>query len=97
MKQYLAGINKPHILRRRDLGDMARMPSVLEDVAVHFPVGLQYTGLDIVPEAVTSNKEKLGGGGGGGSGNKVSYEFSVFDITSNPPPKADMLICRDLV
>ena len=58
-----------------------------------FPGGLKYTGLDIVPEAIAANREKLGGNRGG----KVSYEFDVFDITSKTPPKADMLICRDLV
>lgn len=92
MRQYLAGIATPHIVDV-PCGDMAWMPNVLDDVAKDFPKGLRYTGLDIVPEAVAANTQKLGGDRGG----RVTYEFSVFDVTSNMPPTVDMLICRDLV
>ena len=98
MKHYLAGVKNPRIVDV-PCGDMAWMPAVLNDVAKEFPGGITYTGLDIVPEAINGNRDKLGESVDGvdDGGGRVKYLFQVFDITTTVPPNADLLICRDLV
>lgn len=45
-----------------------------------------YVGVDIVPNLVTRNQESFGGG-------KTS--FLCADITTDPLPRADLVLCRD--
>ena len=47
---------------------------------------ITYSGLDIVPELVEKNAERFG---------RENVAFKVADITSDPLPYADMLMCRD--
>jgi SAM-dependent methyltransferase len=46
----------------------------------------RYIGIDIVPELIAQNRERLG---------KAGWEFAVKDITSDALPQADLIICRD--
>lgn len=45
-----------------------------------------YIGADLVPELIERNRAKLGGPG---------RSFQVLDLTSDPLPKADAILCRD--
>lgn len=62
-------------------GDFNWMPHVLRQVSVN------YHGVDIVPQAILNNSRTHGNGG--------KIRFSVGDITVDPPPKADLWLCRD--
>ena len=48
--------------------------------------GVEYTGADVVPELVERNQREYGGAGRG---------FIVLDITRDPPPRSDVILCRD--
>jgi len=48
--------------------------------------GIDYTGADIVSDLVDLNKEKFGG---------EFCKFQKLDITADPLPKVDLVICRD--
>ncbi len=50
--------------------------------------GIHYTGLDVVPELISHNEKKFG---------DPSRAFAVCDILSGPPPRADLIFCRDLL
>lgn len=50
--------------------------------------GIKYTGCDIVPELVADNIRKYG---------QRNIAFQILDITTTIPPKADLVICRDLL
>ena len=47
--------------------------------------GIRYTGVDIVPALITENKHKHGSLG----------DFVLADITGDPLPPADAILCRD--
>lgn len=47
--------------------------------------GIKYIGCDIVPQLVADNNAKYGN------------MFQLLDITKGVPPKADLLLCRDLL
>jgi len=46
----------------------------------------EYQGIDIVPELIARNQERLGGAG---------RSFAVGDLTRDPLPRADAILCRD--
>jgi SAM-dependent methyltransferase len=48
--------------------------------------GIEYTGADVVPELVSRNCRLYGGKG---------KSFAVLDITRDPLPKVDVILCRD--
>ena len=48
--------------------------------------GVSYVGADVVPEIVARNRREHGGPG---------REFVALDITSDPLPRADVILCRD--
>mgnify|MGYP005855959841 CR=1 FL=1 len=48
--------------------------------------GISYLGLDIVPDLVETNSRDYGSDG---------VAFALADVTSDPLPRADMLMCRD--
>jgi len=50
--------------------------------------GIDYRGFDIVEQLIAANNVRYG---------TSHIDFSVWDIMSAPPPKADLLICRDLL
>lgn len=47
--------------------------------------GVRYLGADIVPEVIERNRARFG----------ASREFAVLDLTSDPLPAADLVLCRD--
>ena len=49
-------------------------------------VKIKYVGLEIVPELVKLNTEKFG---------SYRVNFKLADVTSDPLPKGDMIMCRD--
>lgn len=62
-------------------GDFNWMP----DFLARHP-GLKYSGFDIVQSIVSANRLK-----------NPSREFRVLDVTSEPPPRSDLIFCKDLV
>ncbi|MFI5692996.1 class I SAM-dependent methyltransferase [Kribbella sp. NPDC051586] len=53
----------------------------------HVELGIdQYYGADIVPGVIEANQQRYGGAG---------REFTVADLTSDPLPKVDAILCRD--
>ncbi|NJP10148.1 MAG: class I SAM-dependent methyltransferase [Leptolyngbyaceae cyanobacterium RU_5_1] len=53
----------------------------------HVPLtGIRYTGIDVVPEIVDRNQRQYG---------TSTIQFKTGDITQNPLPRADLIICRD--
>jgi hypothetical protein len=53
--------------------------------AVELPIE-HYFGVDIVPALIAENQRRLGGAG---------RHFSVADLTADPLPAADLILCRD--
>jgi hypothetical protein len=49
---------------------------------------IKYTGADIVPELISENRSLYG---------KQSRSFIELDITKEIPPRADLVLCRDLL
>lgn len=49
---------------------------------------IKYVGVDIVPELVEQNRQRYGG---------PNTDFVNLDITRDPLPPADLMICRDLL
>jgi SAM-dependent methyltransferase len=47
----------------------------------------RYIGIDIVAELIASNRRQLGSARG--------FEFAVADLTADPLPRADLILCRD--
>lgn len=52
------------------------------------PLDLDYTGGDIVADLVASNERRFGGGGS-------RRRFLGLDLTADPLPHADVVLCRD--
>ena len=50
---------------------------------------VNYFGIDIVPELIASNKRKFG--------DLPNVHFDVRDITRDPLPPVDLILCRDLL
>ena len=48
--------------------------------------GVEYTGVDVVPELIARNRRLYGGPG---------VTFAVSDLTKDRLPKADVILCRD--
>lgn len=46
-----------------------------------------YIGADIVPELIRQNRERFGG--------SAAKRFELLDITADPLPEADLILCRD--
>jgi SAM-dependent methyltransferase len=46
----------------------------------------QYFGIDIVPDLIARNRRRL---------SRPGVEFAVKDITCDPLPRADLILCRD--
>ena len=53
----------------------------IQDIWHHIPM---YVGADIVPEMIFKNRKKY-----------PKKEFRILDITSDPLPKTDLMLCRD--
>lgn len=54
---------------------------------VELPVR-QYLGLDVVPEVIARDNETYG---------RPGVDFRVLDLTAEVPPRADLVLCRDLL
>ena len=52
---------------------------------IELPVA-RYIGADLLPELIRPLQERFGGGG---------RSFVVLDLTRDPLPEADLLLCRD--
>lgn len=76
-------------------GDMAWMPETLKLISQTYE-HVFYTGMDIVPEIISSNRDKMKLLKQR-AGSKVSYNFRLLDISSQRLPSADVVLCRDLV
>jgi hypothetical protein len=50
--------------------------------------GIHYTGLDVVPELIAQNQKKFG---------NLFRTFANCDILTEPPPRANLVFCRDLL
>lgn len=57
----------------------------MQDLVKEFP-HIKYTGVDVVEEMIAENKKKY---------SAKNVEFKCMDITTDPLPKADLVICRD--
>lgn len=62
-------------------GDFNWMPDVLGALE-----GVRYTGFDIVFSALQNNKDRF-----------PQYDFRVLDIVTTVPPRADLILCKDLM
>jgi hypothetical protein len=79
----------PALLRELDIqslldapcGDFVWMQHVVDAVR-------DYTGVDIVPELVAQNRERHG---------SARRRFACADLTRDPLPRADLILCRDLL
>jgi SAM-dependent methyltransferase len=48
-----------------------------------------YVGVDVVPELIAANAQSAGGGAG------APLRFLCADLTRDPLPRADLILCRD--
>lgn len=48
----------------------------------------EYIGLDVVPDVVARNRQRFG---------QPGRRFEVLDLTREVPPRADLVLCRDLL
>jgi hypothetical protein len=62
-------------------GDFNWMPEVLAGLG-----SIRYIGFDIVGAALARNRDRC-----------PQYEFRILDITSQVPPAADLIFCKDLL
>ena len=51
-------------------------------------LGIHYVGADIVPSLVAENERRYGGSSSG-------RQFLTLDVTKDPLPRADLVLCRD--
>ena len=72
-------------------GDMAWMPLLLEELAAEKGCRLNYVGVDIVKDLIDRNA------GACESTGKIEYRFLHRDLTQSPPPRGDVIFCKDLV
>jgi hypothetical protein len=72
-------------------GDMAWMPLLLEELVAKKGCRLKYVGVDIVKELIERNSEACVSTG------KIEYRFLHRDLTQFPPPRGDVIFCKDLV
>lgn len=88
---YTAKLRKelPEFLKMHDVRSMVDIPcgdfNWMRRVNLS---GIQYTGLDVVPEIVANNQKKFAGS---------SRAFDLCDVLSERPPQADLIFCRDLL
>ena len=72
-------------------GDMAWMPLLLEELAAAKGYRINYIGVDIVKDLIDRNIETCGNTA------KIEYRFLQRDLTKSPPPRGDVIFCKDLV
>lgn len=72
-------------------GDMAWMPLLLEELTVRHDLRLRYVGVEIVRELVDRNAAACPGT------ERIGMEFLHRDLTLEPPPRGDLVFCKDLV
>jgi hypothetical protein len=56
------------------------------DAASSILSGVQYIGADVVPSLIASNREQF---------TRPGVHFIIADLTKDPPPRADLVLCRD--
>jgi len=71
-------------------GDMTWMPLLINDLALAFE-HVEYIGIDIVPDLINRNKEEIS------FSENVDAQFKCLDVTREPIPDCDLLLCKDLV
>lgn len=77
------------VIDRFGIASIADIPcgdfNFIGDILESYP-GIKYAGYDIVEDLVRLNSERNPG-----------FEFCVFDIVSDVPPKADLVFCKELL
>lgn len=87
--EHTAGVRRalPKLFERYNVKTFVDAPCGDWHWMQHVPLdGVTYIGLDIVPDLVATNTRNFGA---------PNIRFDVADVTSDPLPKADMLMCRD--
>jgi hypothetical protein len=72
-------------------GDMAWMPHLLEDLTVGRGYSLRHIGVDIVRGLIEKNSKTFHDTA------QIQYHFMQGDLTKIPPPRGDIIFCKDLV
>ncbi|SDY47312.1 hypothetical protein SAMN05216215_102768 [Saccharopolyspora shandongensis] len=77
----------PALLRRRGVRTVADVPCGDFGWLSTTDLGVEtYFGADIVPELVARNRDRYGG---------AQRRFEILDLTADPLPAADLVLCRD--
>jgi hypothetical protein len=72
-------------------GDMAWMPLMLRDLVDEKRYLLHYVGVDVVKDLVDRNRETCRDSA------RIEFRFLHQDLTKVPPPRGDVIFCKDLV
>ena len=72
-------------------GDMAWMPLLLQELVTEKDYKLRYVGVEVVKDLVEKNAETFKGSEG------IEYSFLHRDLTMRPPPRGDVIFCKDLI
>ena len=79
----------PEFLRIHEILTMADLPCGDFNWMRRVDLGeIIYTGLDVVPELIVRNEKQFSG---------ENRKFALCDILRDPPPRADLIFCRDLL
>jgi hypothetical protein len=88
--QATAGVREqlPRLLEALDAGSLLDLPCGDFGWLSAVALDLDYTGGDIVADLIASNQERFGGAGS-------RRRFVRLDLTADPLPRADVVLCRD--
>jgi len=78
----------PAIVDEERVGTLLDLPCGDFHWMQHVDLRAHYTGADLVPEIVSANRRLYGG---------AKRRFVVLDAVTDPLPKADLILCRDLL
>ncbi len=79
----------PGFLERHDVQSLIDVPCGDFNWMRHVDLsGINYLGLDVVPELIERNTHRFGSG---------RVEFRTLDLLNEVPPRADLVLCRDVL
>jgi hypothetical protein len=78
----------PAFLARHGVGSVLDVPCGDFGWLGTVDLGIPYIGADIVPSLVRENEQRYGG-------DSPSRQFLTLDLTKDPLPRADLVLCRD--
>ncbi len=78
----------PLLLKSLDVKSLLDAPCGDASWIMKCNLGIEYTGLDIVPDLINDLKQKS-------SADLIKGRFDLADLTVDPLPKADAILCRD--